>query len=99
VKYNPSTGQFVLFEINNAHTQSAFAQAKFSYDGVVWSDARPLTGPMEGAHNIGVKSDTNGYIQNTQQLQIMFGLPWGGRPKSEDVWKEWDLYTTYIRLN
>lgn len=96
IKFDPVVGQFALFEIAQAHTQGAFAQVRFSRDGLNWSQTRPLTGPMEGAHNIGVKGDQSGWLLRDQTLQIMFGLPWGGRPKSQDVWTEWDLYTTQV---
>jgi hypothetical protein len=97
VKFDPVSGSFMMFEIANAHEQYAFAQVRSSVDGEHWSNPRQLTGTMEGAHNIGIKADASGWLLPEASTQIMFGLPYGGRPKSQDVWTEWDLYTTYIR--
>ncbi|MFC0529324.1 hypothetical protein [Phytohabitans kaempferiae] len=97
VKYDPSRGQFVMYQIRDPHTDHASLVRYFSDlgDGLDW-DEQIVCGTTcfpPYTHNIGVSGDVIGWVNDDKTL-LMFGIPYDGA--TTDDWGHWDMYGTWM---
>lgn len=96
VKFDPARNQFVLYQIDNAHSAHSFLARRYSNDGIAWSNQEMICNSTcfpDFAHNVGVSANTSGH-QINDTLLISYGTPYD--QSRIDVWGNWDLGASVI---
>lgn len=110
VKFYPTYGVFVMFEIVATHTSNAQLAIRVSADGVNWSGQQIVCGTScfpRWANNVGVSGNDQGHLIPGKIL-VSYGAPydlsslyasndcnWSPAPY---CWGHWDLYGQFIGL-
>jgi hypothetical protein len=98
VKFDPQTGQFVMFHLLERHKQNAYIVRRYSVDGMTWTAPEVICNPdcfVDYAHNPGISSDKRGHLISGRGL-IVYGAPYDLNPIYGDSWSYWDLYGSVI---
>jgi hypothetical protein len=106
VKYSPTYGVFVMFEIVNTHEASAQLAIRTSSNGVNWSAPQVVCGIgcfPDWANNVGVSGDDQGQLIPGKIL-VAYGAPYDLSPSYRNdgsapyKWGYWDLYGQFLGL-
>lgn len=77
VKYDPVSGQFVMFDIGDHLDEGSFLRRRFSMDGIHWSELETLCDDFafpNFAANVGVSGDENGHLLPEPTI-VAYGVP------------------------
>jgi hypothetical protein len=96
VKYDASTGKFVMIGVENSFMSNAYLGRAFSKDGITWEVVQTVIPRSEFppyTHNPGMAGDEMGNIVSPHTL-VGFGAPYGLADVNN--WGQWDLYGAYV---
>lgn len=97
IKYDQAANRFVMYRVQDSHTQNSALQIAYSTDGLHWGGFQTIV-PKEQfpnfAHNSGFAGTQTGYMLPGNQL-VSFGAP-RNINATTDTFGSWDLYGLFI---
>jgi hypothetical protein len=96
IKYDPSSSLFVMYEMQDEHSQNSHVVRRTSKDGITWSNSTtiiPQYAVPQWSHNIGVGGTRTGDLIKENNF-VAYGAPFD--LVKNPSWGYWDLYMQKI---